>query len=326
MRVLIAGAGVMGRWHAHAVRRCGSAVAGVVDPDLSRAAALASGTRGAQHCASLEPALASLKPDVVHVCTPSGSHGPLIRSALAAGCHVLAEKPLAPTAEETRDLLAIAGAAGRLLVPVHQFSCQAGTLRLFDRLPTLGRLVHVRAACATAGAGPHQDPDALAADILPHFLDLTRRVLGVPLAEHAWTVARARPGEWRAAGSCGSVSVEYLVSNAARPTFNELQVLGERASARLDLFHGFVVFETGQVSRRAKATRPFALSGRTLVAAAGNLGLRALRREPAYPGLMELVRRAHLAMSGRGENPVPPGVALDVAETRDRLLAMAQAS
>jgi predicted dehydrogenase len=322
MRALIAGAGIMGSWHARAIRRSRSEVIGVVDPDLDRASRLAA-QAGAQPFESLDQALAALRPDVVHICTPLPSHVELIEAALAASCHVIAEKPLAPDAPATRALLERAAASRRLLIPVHQFAFQRGSLRLLASLPSLGSVVLVRAACATAGRDPGGNPDALVADILPHFLDLTRRILGRDLATQPWTVTRAAAGEWTAVGRCGEALVEFHLSTTARPPFNELQVHGHDGSARLDLFHGFCVFEAGEVSRFAKATRPFRVAARTARVAAGNLAVRSFRREPAFPGLLELVRRSYLAMSGAGESPVPPEIALDVAESRDRLRELA---
>lgn len=323
---LVVGAGLMGRWHAHAIRRAGGVVAGVVDLDTGRANALAARFPGSRPFPRLEAALGSLRADIVHVCTPSASHGPLVRTALAAHRHVLVEKPLAPTAAETSELLAAAASVERLLIPVHQFAFQRGVLRLMECRPLLGPILHIQVACASAGAEgkPESIADAVAADILPHFLGLSRGLLGVPLAEQRWSVVRPRPGEWRATGNCGGVSIQYLVSMAARPRFAELWVLGERASARADLFHGFAVLEKGRISRSSKVSRPFRLAADSLIAASRNLVQRAVLREPAYPGLTELVRRVHLAVSGRGASPIPPAETLDIAETRDRLMALAR--
>lgn len=315
----------MGRWHAHAIRRAGGVVAGVVDVDVARASALAARIAGARPFPRLEAALEALPVDVVHICTPPDSHGPLVRAALAARCHVLAEKPLAATAEETAQLLALAASVERLLVPVHQFDFQRGILRLMACRPLLGPVIHLEVACASAGAegGPEGRADAIAADILPHFLGLSRRFLGVTLAQQRWSVVKSRPGEWRVAGRCGGVSIGYLVSMAARPTFAELRVLGEHASARADLFHGFAVLERGGISRWSKVARPFRVASGSLFAASRNLVSRAVQREPAYPGLSELVRRVHFAAMGRGTTPISPAETLDIAETRDRLIALA---
>lgn len=322
---VVVGAGLMGRWHAHAIRRIGSTIAGVVDVDPLRAGELAARHRGARPFGDLDNSLEALAPDIVHVCTPTGSHVPLVRSALRAGCHVLAEKPLAQTARETQDLLMLADQAGRLLVPVHQFVWQRGALQLADRLPALAPILHLELAAASAGAAGASDAvaDAVAADILPHFLALTRWLLGGRLAEAHWAVERPRAGEWRVTGRCGLVPVQFLVSMSARPTFAELRLLGAHGSARLDLFHGFAVFEGDAVSRVAKVARPFGVAARSFVAASHNVAYRALAREPAYPGLMELIRRVHLAAAGTGETPVRPEETLDIACVRDRLVGLA---
>src|SRR5206468_11258680 len=156
---IVVGAGLMGRWHAHAIRQCGGRLAGVVDPDLSRATQLASSYSGATPYESFDSALAELRPDLTHICTPPGSHAALIQTALAAGSHVLAEKPLANSAPETARLLLLAAQANRLLIPVHQFAWQRGTRQLLAHLGSLDPLVHIAGACASAGAGPRDDPD-----------------------------------------------------------------------------------------------------------------------------------------------------------------------
>ena len=50
--------------------------------------------------------------DVVHLTTPNHLHYPQVKQALAAGKHVVCEKPLALTAAESRELVELADAAG----------------------------------------------------------------------------------------------------------------------------------------------------------------------------------------------------------------------
>jgi predicted dehydrogenase len=49
---------------------------------------------------------------VVHVCTPNHLHFPIVKAAIAAGKHVVCEKPLSNTAEEARELVKLAKSAG----------------------------------------------------------------------------------------------------------------------------------------------------------------------------------------------------------------------
>ena len=44
--------------------------------------------------------------DVVHICTPNHLHLPLAEAALAAGKHVICEKPLARTLREADEMIA----------------------------------------------------------------------------------------------------------------------------------------------------------------------------------------------------------------------------
>ncbi len=55
--------------------------------------------------------------DVAVVATPNRTHVPLASAALAAGLHVVVDKPLAPSAAEARRLIGEARERGRLLVP-----------------------------------------------------------------------------------------------------------------------------------------------------------------------------------------------------------------
>lgn len=50
--------------------------------------------------------------DAVHICTPNGLHFPMAKEAVAAGKHVICEKPLATTVAEAQELVALAETKG----------------------------------------------------------------------------------------------------------------------------------------------------------------------------------------------------------------------
>jgi predicted dehydrogenase len=108
----IVGVGFMGAVHARAVRRAGAAVTAVVGatPGSSRSAAAHLGAE--RHVEDVEHLLAIDEIDVVHICTPNATHGDLVRAALAAGKHVVCEKPLATDPAEAAELVELAAAAG----------------------------------------------------------------------------------------------------------------------------------------------------------------------------------------------------------------------
>jgi predicted dehydrogenase len=108
-RSAIAGAGFIGAVHAAAVRAAGGTVAGVLASSPERSAAAAARLGAARGYATQEELLVDTGVDVVHVCTPNHLHAELAEAALAAGLHVVCEKPLATTADAAARLVEAAG-------------------------------------------------------------------------------------------------------------------------------------------------------------------------------------------------------------------------
>ena len=322
-RAAIIGAGLMGRWHADAVRKVGGRVAVIVDPNDSAREALARRHPEARLAAELDPSLLARYATAAHVCTPLPTHADIVSAVIQGGLHALVEKPFAANTDETARLLRLAEAGGVIVCPVHQFLFQEGVRRITEWSPSLGRIHRVDFSTCSAGAAG-KDPaalDDLIAEILPHPLALASAVLGTPLGSSSWQIAHPVPGELRAVTSVAGAIVSIAISAHSRPTENVLRVLGSSGSVTADLFHGFAVRHEGAVSRRAKMAQPFVRSGKTLAAASLNLVQRALQREFAYPGLRELVRRFYSATRGERPTPLAPANIADVACARDRILA-----
>jgi predicted dehydrogenase len=108
----IVGTGFIGPAHLEALRRNGIEVAGFVERDPSLAAAKAEEYGVPKGYASYEAALADPEVDVVHLAVPNFLHAPYAKAALAAGKHVLCEKPLAVTSAESAELAALARKSG----------------------------------------------------------------------------------------------------------------------------------------------------------------------------------------------------------------------
>jgi predicted dehydrogenase len=321
-RAAVVGAGLMGRWHAHAIGRVGGRVVAVMDPDLQRAEALAARLPGRPVVTpDLERAIHDQGIDVVHVCAPLSAHETIVRQSIDGGAHLLVEKPLAPDAMVTARLHALAADRGVLLCPVHQFLFQPGILHATHALARLGSIRQVDIVACSAGADGHDDEEReqVALDILPHGLALARRLLAGSMADAEWQVGQGPPGEIRATADVAGASIVLSVSMRARPTESSLTLRCDGGTVRANLFHGYATIERGTPSRLDKMGRPFVSSIHALSAAIGNLAVRAVRREPAYPGLRELVRRFHLACAARGPSPISVEESLDVAQVRDRI-------
>lgn len=319
-RVAIVGAGLMGRWHAHAAVRAGGRVTAIIDVNPSRSAQLAARFPGCAAAAEIGPSLDVA--DVVHICTPAASHVAQAREVLEAGRHVLIEKPLASTSAETSALLQLAAERGVLLCPVHQYVFQHGTQTAMARLLSGGSLRHVDITMCSAGASDADaaGQDRIAEEVLPHPLSLLQRMLPMDVSELDWIVRRPIPGEIRALAQAGSITVSIVVSMSGRPTVNRAVLVGTEETIELDLFHGYAATYGGAVSRARKVAQPFSRAV-TLVAAAGvNLARRALRRQAAYPGLQELVEHFYRAVRTGGEPPITSRETLAVARALERLV------
>ena len=96
LRVAIAGTGFIGAVHARSARLAGARIVGV---SASSPVPLRGGRAGARRRARLRHPprrwSRAADVDVVHICTPNHLHLPLAEAALAAGKHVVCEKPLA---------------------------------------------------------------------------------------------------------------------------------------------------------------------------------------------------------------------------------------
>ena len=112
LRIAIAGTGFIGAVHARSARLAGARLLGVSasTPERSEAAAHALGAERA--FASSEALVEAADVDVVHICTPNHLHLPLAEAALAAGKHVICEKPLATDLAGAKRLVDAAAAAG----------------------------------------------------------------------------------------------------------------------------------------------------------------------------------------------------------------------
>jgi predicted dehydrogenase len=108
LRAGVVGTGFIGAVHVEALRRLGVEVAGVVGSSPERAR----GKRLARVYENYEELLVDAQVDVVHLTTPNHLHHPQVKQALAAGKHVVCEKPLAMTSEQSAELVELAERSG----------------------------------------------------------------------------------------------------------------------------------------------------------------------------------------------------------------------
>jgi predicted dehydrogenase len=124
----VIGTGFIGTVHVEQLRRIGVDVRGVLGSSPERGAERATALSVPHAYGSLDEILADDAVQVVHVTSPNHLHVPQASAILAAGKHVVCEKPLAMRAEESATLVEQAAATGLVnavnfnirFYPIHQ--------------------------------------------------------------------------------------------------------------------------------------------------------------------------------------------------------------
>jgi myo-inositol 2-dehydrogenase/D-chiro-inositol 1-dehydrogenase len=120
VRFGLVGYGAWGACHARAIQEEATLVAVCAATPESRARAAEALGPGVAICASDEELVRREEVDVVDVVVPNHLHRQVAVAALAAGKHVLLEKPMAPTVEDAEAIAAAARQSGRLLAIGHE--------------------------------------------------------------------------------------------------------------------------------------------------------------------------------------------------------------
>ena len=142
---LIGASTIAAEWMIDAIRaQPGGEVAGVLSADPDRAAAYAERHGIDRAYSSLEVMLADPRIETVYISTTNEKHRPEALAALAAGKHVLCEKPLALTVADAAEMARASDAAGLVFATNHHLR-NAGSHRAIRDLVRSGRIGAVRA-------------------------------------------------------------------------------------------------------------------------------------------------------------------------------------
>jgi predicted dehydrogenase/nucleoside-diphosphate-sugar epimerase len=318
LRVALVGAGKMGAHHARAIASVSSSRArlvAVADPSPMARGEVVSVTPGVREFDSITTLLADAPVDVVHVCTPPGTHVSLTRTALAAGCHVYVEKPFSETVAEAEEILRAADARGRKVCAGHQLLFEQPALIAAELLPALGRLIHVesffsfRTVRRAPGGRTPLRADLQLLDILPHPVYLLLRFLeraGGPPATLA-SLELGDAGTVHALLRRGSITGHLVVTLEGRPIESYLRLVGTNGSLHADFVRGTVqrLFGPG-TSGIDKLLAPYRVASQMLTGTTAALSRRVLRRQRSYPGLAELFDAFYRSIQQATPSPVSP--------------------
>ncbi|MBN1350666.1 Gfo/Idh/MocA family oxidoreductase [candidate division KSB1 bacterium] len=131
----------------------------------------------------LQKILQSNKPDIVFDCTVPEAHVSVTLAALAHGCHVLGEKPLADSMENARKMVEAAAKAGKLYAVMQnrRYARQIKGLATFLRSGAIGNITTVNCDFyigAHFGGFRDEMAHVLLLDMAIHTLDAARLISG----------------------------------------------------------------------------------------------------------------------------------------------------
>jgi len=228
----------MGRVHSQAWRSVGaffdlpvrSRMVAICGRDEAKVATAAARLGWAEHVTDWRALIARDDIDVVDVCTPGDSHAEIAMAALAAGKHVLCEKPLANTVDEARAMTTAAEEARssgiRSMCGFNYRRVPAVALmRQLVADGRLGAIRHVRAAYLQDWIVDPQFPlvwrlqreragSGALGDIGAHIIDLTQyvtgqRITGVSALTETFVKERPLPVESSGLSAASAATVEY---------------------------------------------------------------------------------------------------------------------
>jgi predicted dehydrogenase len=193
LRTAILGTGFMGRVHLEAVQRVESVeAAAIFGRNADASARLAAGFSVPKATSDYRELFRDPAIDAVHICTPNAQHYSMAKEALAAGKHVLCEKPLTTTVAEAEELVALAARTKLRNGVCHnlRYYPQVQQMRALREAGELGEILVVQGTYSQDWLLYDTDwnwrVDAKAAgasramaDIGSHFFDMAEHVTGL---------------------------------------------------------------------------------------------------------------------------------------------------
>lgn len=177
LRAAVIGVGYLGRFHAQKYATLPDVeLVGVVDPNPERAAAVAKELGTAAFASHAE--LAG-RVDLVSIASTTESHYRIARDCLAAGLHVLVEKPITVTVAEADELIALADGGKRMLQVGHLERYNPAWLAVRDKIATPLFIEAHR----MAPFKPRGTDVSVVLDLMIHDLDLILPLVQSPIAD-----------------------------------------------------------------------------------------------------------------------------------------------
>jgi UDP-N-acetylglucosamine 3-dehydrogenase len=249
LRGLVAGLGVMGSHHLRVLLAIEDVeVAAVVDPDAERRAVAERSMPGLRTFERLDEALETERLDFAALAVPVVELPRCAHEVLAAGVHVLVEKPMAPSEEDALAIIKDAEARGLILGVGHVERFNPAVVALKRKLEQglIGSIYQMHARRLS----PFPDRDSMrgvALDLATHDIDVMRYLTGIEV-ERVFAETSRRRTDRAEDLLCATLRFENDVTgllevNWLTPTkVRELTVTGELGMCQVDYLTQNLVF------------------------------------------------------------------------------------
>ncbi len=187
-----------------------------INPEMLAKAKTQLGLADDQIYSNAEKAIAERKPDFITIVVPPAFHEKMVDLAVAHGCHILSEKPIADTMEACCRIYSKVKKAGlKMAVTMsHRFDQDKQTLEAeirggkYGRLNYIvGRFTHNCRKFASWGKFRHEIPDPLLVEGAVHHFDILRALSGSN-AKTVYALTWNPPWGEYAGDSTGIVTIE----------------------------------------------------------------------------------------------------------------------
>jgi predicted dehydrogenase len=334
LKVAVVGCGKVADHHASQIRRVRQAsLVACCDAEPLMAKQMAD-RFGAAAYSSLDKLLSEVRPDVVHITTPPGSHFPIAMQCLDAGCHVLVEKPFTLNTEEAEELLQSATARNLKVCVNHnfQFTGPALGLRALVADGFLGGPpVHLesyycydlsdpnyaRAFLSDSGHWVHTLPGGLLQNVISHGI---ARIAEHMTSDRPQVIAhgftspllrslgeRTLRDELRVVIHDETTTAYFTFSSQMRPQVFEFRVFGPKNGILLDEKHHVLIKLKGTKykSYLDMVMPPLESSAQFFANALSNLRSVIAGRLNVLEGMKELIERFYLSILNDRPVPIP---------------------
>ncbi|MFP5210236.1 MAG: Gfo/Idh/MocA family protein [Acidobacteriota bacterium] len=333
LKIAIVGCGKIADAHVEEVRKIATAeLVAVCDLEPIMAEQLAARYGISSWYSDFTRMLNEQKPQVVHITTPPQSHLALVREALAAGCHIFLEKPVAPHHEEVQAIVGAVNAAGRKLAVNYWPNFEDPALELHELIKsgTIGEVVHLEShygydLSGEYGMALRRDPqhwvNRLPGRLFQNILDhvLNKIVLYLPdghplihaIAYHGISGQKGIEGdglldELRVIIQGEHTSAYATFSAHARPIGHSLRIYGTRNTASVDYMARTVTLERKQSfpSALGRLAPPFVIAKDYFQEGLSNVGRFLQARFHYFYGMRRLLTEFYRSIEDDSAPPI----------------------